>query len=137
MPQTNVATIAQPSEYSTILQSREISSMRGTFLARDRNTAPAPSAKTRPSTLPAIARMNTSASKYEITEPRAAPREKRTAISWRRASARDNRSPATFVQAINISKDTEPKRIQSEFLTPPTVTSLRGETVGEISASGF
>jgi len=53
---------------------------------------------------------------------------KRTAISWRRCVARASSNDTIFVQAMSNNSDTEPKRIQRDWRTPPTVTSLSGST---------
>ena len=88
-------------------------------------------ARTTPSRPLGSASTRLSATSCASSVARSAPRDERTAISRRRASARASSRWATFTQAIRRRKTTAPERSTSAGRTPPWISSRSGTANAE------
>ena len=85
-------------------------------------------ARPSPTTPPARPSATLSISKLETRRPRVSPNAARTAISWRRPSARTRKRFATLAQPIRKMSPTAPSRIHSAGAMSPTTSSRRSRS---------
>jgi hypothetical protein len=131
---TRVRTAANTNTRQSISGAPPMGSVRGTS---DANDGAATTASSNPAAPPAAASIALSVKSCRTRRSRPAPRDRRTAISWRRAVARANSRLARLVQPMSVRQNAAPSTARINVLVCGEMRSRRSMTAMPTPAFSF